>query len=255
MIVRRAVPAVAALAVVFIAWEAYVRASGLSAVVLPPPSRVISALWDFREEATRHAVTTLGEAIVGLGVSLAFGILTATAMDRVTVVRRAVEPLLIGSQTIPIVAIAPLLVIWFGFGIEPKVLVIALITFFPITISLLDGFAGTPATATDLLRSIGASDGQAFRLLRWPGALPSLFTGLRIAAAYAVVGAVFGEYVGAVTGLGIWMQVSQNAFRTDLVLGAVLITAVLSVLLYTVVGLAERVLVPWHRAARNPTPR
>jgi ABC-type nitrate/sulfonate/bicarbonate transport system permease component len=255
MIARRAVPALAALAVMFIAWEVYVRISGLSAVVLPPPSRVISALWDFRDDASRHAVTTLTEAIIGLGVSLAFGILTATAMDRVPVIRRAVEPLLIGSQTIPIVAIAPLLVIWFGFGIEPKILVIALVTFFPITISLLDGFARTPTTATDLLRSMGASDGQAFRMLRWPGALPSLFTGLRIAAAYAVVGAVFGEYVGAVAGLGIWMQVSQNAFRTDLVLGAVLITAVLSVLLYAAVGMAERVLVPWHRATSDTGPR
>jgi ABC-type nitrate/sulfonate/bicarbonate transport system permease component len=248
MKVSRAVPAIVAVAILLLAWEGYARAAGLPAVVLPPPSRVVSALWEFRLDAIRHTMTTLLEAILGLAVSVAFGVATASAMDRISIVRRAIEPLLIGSQTIPIVAIAPLLVIWFGFGIEPKILVIVLVTFFPITISLLDGFAATPAAATDLLGSMGATDGQMFTKLRWPGALPSLFTGLRIAAAYAVVGAVFGEYVGAVTGLGIWMQISQNAFRTDLVLGAVFITAIMSVALFVAVGAAERLIIPWHRA-------
>ena len=251
MIPRRAAPAIVAVAILLLVWEAYARSAGLSPIVLPPPSRVLAALWEFRDDAIRHAATTLVEAVLGLAVSLAFGIATAVAMDRIAIVRRAIEPLLIGSQTIPIVAIAPLLIIWFGFGIEPKILVIVLITFFPITIGLLDGLAATPASGTDLLRSMGATDGQAFRKLRWPGALPSLFTGLRIAAAYAVVGAVFGEYVGAVSGLGIWMQVSQNAFRTDLVLGAVLVTALISVALYMAVGVAERLIVPWHRASRG----
>jgi ABC-type nitrate/sulfonate/bicarbonate transport system permease component len=250
MSARRLAPAVVAIVVVLLVWEVYARLSGLSPVVLPPPSRVLAALWDFRSDAMGHAMTTLVEAVVGLALATLFAVLVAAAMDRVTVVRRAIEPLLIGSQTIPIVAIAPLLVIWFGFGIEPKIVVIVLVTFFPIAISLLDGFAATPPAATELLESIGASEEQAFRQLRWPGALPSLFTGLRIAAAYAVVGAVFGEYVGAVSGLGIWMQISQNAFRTDLVLGAVLVTAVLSIALYLAVGLAERLLVPWHVARR-----
>jgi ABC-type nitrate/sulfonate/bicarbonate transport system permease component len=250
MTVRRTVPAILAIAILVVAWEAYAWLAGLPAVVLPPPSRVAWALWEFRADALAHATTTLTEALVGLSVSLAFGVATASAMDRLPIVRRAIEPLLVGSQTIPIVAIAPLLVIWFGFGIEPKILVIVLITYFPITISLLDGFAATPAAATDIFRSIGATDDQTFAKLRWPGALPSLFTGLRIAAAYAVVGAVFGEYVGAVAGLGIWMQISQNSFRTDLVLGAVLVTAALSVALYLAVGVAERWLIPWHRQAR-----
>jgi ABC-type nitrate/sulfonate/bicarbonate transport system permease component len=250
MSARRLAPAVVAIVVVLLVWEVYARLSGLSPVVLPPPSRVLAALWDFRSDAMGHAATTLVEAVIGLALATLFAVLVAAAMDRVTVVRRAIEPLLIGSQTIPIVAIAPLLVIWFGFGIEPKIVVIVLVTFFPIAISLLDGFAATPPAATELLASIGASEAQAFRQLRWPGALPSLFTGLRIAAAYAVVGAVFGEYVGAVSGLGIWMQISQNAFRTDLVLGAVLVTAVLSIALYLAVGLAERLLVPWHVARR-----
>ena len=123
--------------------------------------------------------------------------LTAIALDRWAPVRRAVEPLLVTSQTIPIVAIAPLFVIWFGFGLLPKVVIVVLVTFFPVTVALLDGFGRVDPEATTLLRSLGASTRQTFRCLRWPSALPSLFTGLRISVVYAVIGAIFGEYVGA----------------------------------------------------------
>ena len=150
-----------------------------------------------------------------LSVTLAIG--AAIALDRWEPVRRAVEPLLVTSQTIPIVAIAPLFVIWFGFGLLPKVLIVVLVTFFPVTIALLDGFGRVDPAAMDLLRSMGATARQTFRALRWPAALPSLFTGLRISVVYAVIGAIFGEYVGATEGLGIWMRLSQNSFRTDLV--------------------------------------
>ena len=108
------------------------------------------------------------------------------------------------------VALAPLFLLWFGFGLAPKVLVVVLVTFFPIVVALLDGFRGVAPEAEDLLRSYGATDGQAFRKLRWPAALPSFFTGLRISVVYAVIGAVFGEYVGAREGLGIWMQLSPE---------------------------------------------
>lgn len=247
---RRAAPATLLVLAILVAWELYCAASGISPVVLPSPTRIAGALWDFRATATGHALTTLSEAIVGFSVATVAAIGAAVAMDRVAAIRTAVYPLLVGSQTIPIVAIAPLLVIWFGFGLAPKVLVIALVTFFPIVVSLLDAFAATPADATDLLRTLGATDRQAFRLLRWPAALPALFTGLRIAVPYAVVGAVFGEYVGATSGLGIWMQTSQNAFRTDLVFGAILIVSVLSVVCFMVVGVVERLVVPWHGRAR-----
>ena len=248
---RRAVAPSVVIVGLLVLWEAYCRTSAISPFVLPSPTRIVSALWDFRADAVRHTGTTLTEAIIGFAVALALAVGAAVAMDRVVAVRRALYPLLVGSQTIPIVAIAPLLVIWFGFGIEPKVIVIVLITFFPIVVALLDAFAGTPADATDLLATFGATDRQTFRLLRWPAALPALFTGIRIAVPYAVVGAVFGEYVGAAQGLGIWMQISQNAFRTDLVFGAVLITAVVSIALFLGVGLVERAAIPWWRASRG----
>ena len=247
---RRYGPPLALVAILLGVWEVYARTSGVSPFVLPAPTQVLGALWDFRVEAVRHAVPTLVETVVGFSLSIAGATAVAVALDRVGWARRAVEPLLVGSQTIPIVAIAPLIVVWFGFGLMPKVLVVVLVTFFPITIALLDGFASTSAEATELMRSFGASAGQTFRKVRWPSGQPAFFTGLRISATYGVVAAVIGEYVGATDGLGIWMQLSQRSFRTDLVFAAILLTAVLSVGLYCVVVLAERAAIPWWRASR-----
>ncbi len=235
---------------VLLVWEGYVRVASIDPITLPSPSRVLGALWDFRETAAGHLVPTLAEAIAGGTLSLLFAVGAAVALDRWTPIRRAFEPLLVTSQTIPIVAIAPLFVIWFGFGFLPKILIVVLVTFFPITIALLDGFRRVDPDAVALLRSMGATPRQMFRKLRWPAALPSLFTGLRISVVYAVIGAIFGEYVGATEGLGIWMRLSQNSFRTDLVFGAILLTALVSVSLYVAVGLAERLAIPWSPAVR-----
>jgi ABC-type nitrate/sulfonate/bicarbonate transport system permease component len=248
---RHWAPPLVLLGLIVIAWEAYVRLAGIDPVVLPAPTRVLTALWDFRSAAVGHLVPTLVEAIVGCALSVTLAIGAAIALDRWGLVRRAVEPLLVTSQTIPIVAIAPLFVIWFGFGLLPKVLIVVLVTFFPVAIALLDGFGRVDPEATALMRSMGASPRQAFRKLRWPAALPSLFTGLRISVVYAMIGAIFGEYVGATEGLGIWMKLSQNSFRTDLVFGAILLTAITSVALYLGVGIVERAVAPWSTGARH----
>jgi ABC-type nitrate/sulfonate/bicarbonate transport system permease component len=189
--------------------------------------------------------------VLGFSLAVVLAILAAAAMDRAPAARRAVEPILVATQTIPVVALAPLFLLWFGFGLAPKVLVVILVTFFPIVVALLDGFRAAPPEASDLLRSYGATDGQAFRTLRWPAALPSFFTGLRISVVYAVIGAVFGEYVGAREGLGIWMQLSQNSFRTDLVFAAIVVTSAISLLLYWAVGLLRRVVIPWAPGVRR----
>lgn len=236
--------------VLLAAWEAYVRIAGVSPVVLPGPVRILDALWTYRADAVRHAIPTLLETVIGFGIAVVLAIGAAIAMDRAPAVRRAVEPLLVTSQTIPIVALAPLFLLWFGFGLAPKVLVVVLVTFFPIVVALLDGLRSAPPQSAELLRSYGATDSQVFRKLRWPSALPNLFTGLRISVVYAVIGAVFGEYVGAREGLGIWMQLSQNAFRTDLVFAAVIVTSALSLALYALVGLARRAAIPWAPGVR-----
>jgi ABC-type nitrate/sulfonate/bicarbonate transport system permease component len=248
---RDRLPAIAFVVAILVAWEAYVRVSGVEPVVLPAPSRIAGALWDFRVDAARHALPTLIETVVGFLLAVVLAVAAAVAMDRVPFIRRAVEPILVTSQTIPVVAVAPLFLLWFGFGLLPKILIVVVVTFFPIVVSLLDGLGSTSRDASDLLRSYGATDGQAFRKLRWPTALPAFFTGLRIAVVYAVIGAVFGEYVGAREGLGIWMQLSQNAFRTDLVFAAILVTSVVSLALYWVVGLVRRATIPWAPGVRR----
>ena len=251
---RARLPTIALIATILVGWELYVRLADVSPVVLPGPSRIVGALWEYRDEAARHALPTLIETLVGFGTAVVLAILAAAGMDRVPAVRRAVEPILVTSQTIPIVALAPLFLLWFGFGLLPKVLIVVLVTFFPIVVALLDGFGSVAPDASELMRSYGATDGQAFRKLRWPAALPSFFTGLRIAVVYAVIGAVFGEYVGAREGLGIWMQLSQNAFRTDLVFAAIVVTSALSLGLYWLVGVVRRATIPWAPGVRREPP-
>jgi len=248
---RRAVAPLLVIVGLVAVWELYVRVSGISPLVLPAPSRFVSALIDFHDDAIANTIPTLVETLIGFGVSAVGAIGAAIVMDQAPVLRRTLYPLLVGSQTIPIIAVAPLMVIWFGFGLLPKVIVIVLVTFFPITVALLDGFSGVPVDAMDLMRTLGAGRLDVFAKLRWPAAMPSLFTGLRISASYAVVAAIFGEYVGAFQGLGIWMQVSRNAFRVDLVFVAILISALLSLGLFAAVSGLEAVAIPWYRASRR----
>ncbi|HMR49475.1 MAG TPA: ABC transporter permease [Arachnia sp.] len=238
-------------AVAIVVWEIAVRATGVRPQVLPPPSRVADAGWGQREAILDHALATLSVTAAGFGLSLVLAWAIAVAADFSPTLRRGVMPLLVASQTIPVIAIAPLVVIWFGFGLWPKMLVVSLVTFFPLVVGLVEGFASAPAEASGLLRSMGAGPVRTFLLVRLPSALPSFFTALRIGITYAVTGAIFAEYVGARRGLGIYMSVQKNAFRTDLVLAAVAVTAVVSVGLYLSTYLVERLVIPWHVAQRK----
>ena len=245
------VPPVLLLAALLAGWQWYVTTHDVLPQILPTPGRILIQGWSFRGDIWTNTVPTLIETGVGFIVSLAFAFAVAVAMDFWSAVRRSVYPLLVVSQTLPIIAIAPLLIIWFGFGLLPKVLVVALVTFFPVTVSLVEGFASTDPEATDLLRSMGASRWRTFRLLRLPGALPQFFAGLRIAITYAVVGAVFAEYVGAENGLGIYLQEQKNAARTDLVLASVAVIAVLSLTLFALTYLVQQLVIPWYRLSRR----
>jgi ABC-type nitrate/sulfonate/bicarbonate transport system permease component len=245
------VPAVAVPLAVLVVWQLACSLGDVDPTVLPTPTRIVDQLFQARDVAWTHTAQTLQETALGFAASVVFAIALAVAMDQVGWLRRSLYPMLVGSQTIPVIAIAPLMIIWFGFGLFPKVLLIVLATFFPIVVALLDGFAATEREAMNLLRTMGASRWQVFVLVRFPGALPSLFTGLRISATYAVIAAVFAEYVGAYDGLGIWMSQSKNAFRTDLVFGAIGICALISVGLFVAVAVVARVAMPWWFAARR----
>ncbi|HZQ35662.1 MAG TPA: ABC transporter permease, partial [Dehalococcoidia bacterium] len=196
-----------------------------------------------------HATQTLVETVLGFALAVATAAVFATILEFSRLARAALLPVLIASQTVPIVALAPLLVLWFGYGALPKILVVALVCFFPMVIALVHGFAETEPDLVRLYRSFGASRLQIFRLVQVPTSLPVFFAGMRIAVTYSVIGAVFGEYVGAVRGLGIFLQTAKNSYRTDLVFSMIAVTAALSLLLYGAVLLLERLTIPWANSA------
>jgi ABC-type nitrate/sulfonate/bicarbonate transport system permease component len=237
--------------VIVLGWQWYAATSGLGDDVLPPPSRVLSQAWLNRADLLANAIPTLTATLVGFAVSLVIGFLLSVLLDSSSLIRRSVLPVLVVSQTLPLIAIAPLMILWFGFELLPKVLIVVLVTFFPITVSLVEGYASADRNAEALLRSMGAGRLQIFRLLRLPSAMPYFFSGLRIAITYAVVAAIFAEYAGAAEGLGIYMQLAKNSFRTDLVLAAVGVSALLTLLLFALTYLVERLTIPWWRLSRS----
>ncbi|ORI14488.1 nitrate ABC transporter permease [Rhodococcus sp. 1168] len=247
---RWAMPSVTIVAVLVIGWQVYVQLSGIRPQVLPSPSRIVAQGWAQRDAIAENAAATLQVTVLGFAVSLVVAWILAVAVDFSPWLRRAVVPLFVVSQTLPIIAIAPLLIIWFGFGLLPKILVIALATFFPMAIGLIEGFAAADRDARALLASMGATRWQQFRYIRLPSSMPRFFTSLRIGITYAVVGAIFAEYAGASAGLGIYMNQQKNSFRTDLVLAAVLVTAVISVTLFLLTYAVERVVAPWAQDSR-----
>lgn len=233
------------------AWWLYVALSGVGVDTLPSPGRVVSAGWDDRAALSSNAWPTLWATLLGFSLSLVLGFALSAALDFSGLVRGAVLPVLVASQTLPLVALAPLVILWFGFGLLPKVLLVAFVTFFPITVGLVEGYAATDRDREALLRSMGASRTRIFRSLRLPTAMPFFFAGLRIAITYAVVAAIFAEYAGSEKGLGIYMQAAKNSFRTDLVLAAVLVSAALTLVLFALTFLIERLAIPWAALERR----
>ena len=188
------------------AWQAVCSAGIMPPYLLPSPVAVLRALAGDWPLLAGHAVTTLAEAGIGLAAGIALGAAAAVTMDRFEVLYRAFYPLVVLTQTIPTVAIAPLLVLWFGYGMLPKVVLIVVATFFPITVGLLGGFKSVDPDEIDLMRSMGASRWQIMRHVKIPAALPQFFSGLKISAAYAIVGAVIAEWLGGFSGLGVFVR-------------------------------------------------
>ncbi|APE44567.1 nitrate ABC transporter permease [Sulfitobacter alexandrii] len=241
MVVLRHIFPAGVLAVAFFGgWEGYVAFAGLSPLVLPAPSDVLNGLVVDRAAIFRHAAATIGVAAVGFSLSVMIAALVSGVFHFVDWLRRGAMPLLIASQTVPIVALAPLMVLWFGFGLLPKVLLVILVTFFPMVVSLMAGYATLPRAYGDQLRSMGASRWQVFRRAALPSARGHFFAGLRISATYAIVATIFAEYAGARRGLGIYILTAKNSFRADLVLSAVLVSALLTLTLLALIQLVDR---------------
>jgi ABC-type nitrate/sulfonate/bicarbonate transport system permease component len=236
-----------ALAIVLLGlWQMYASRPGSDPTLLPTPLEVWAALVAQRDILWHHTLVTLYETLVGFGAALAAGLLLGTAIDFSPWLRRALYPLLVTSQTIPIITLAPLLVLWFGFGLVSKAIVVLLVCFFPVVVALADGLRAADPELMKLYRSFGAGPVRIFWSVRLPGALPSLFSGIRIAITYSVIGAIFGEYVGASEGLGFYMALKYHAFATAAMMAGIAVTAALSIALFGLTAVVERLALPWY---------
>jgi ABC-type nitrate/sulfonate/bicarbonate transport system permease component len=238
-------PSAVFLALLVLAWEVLVRVLETPHYIVPAPSRIWQAFWETKELLPDHIQTTFTQAVLGLMLGATAGVVIAVLVAGIPLVRRVVMPLLVSSQTIPIIVLAPLLMIWFGFGMTPKILLVALWGFFPIAVATADGLANADREMAGLVRSMGGSRLQVLWNIAVPGAVPAFFSGLKIAAAYSVGGAVVGEWIGASSGLGLYITRAQASFRIDRVFVAVVLIAALSILLFAVVHMLARLATPW----------
>ena len=247
--VRRWLPALIIVFGILVVWEAYVRIFDVQTWLLPAPSAIGVALVEDAGLLWRHTRVTLSEIIVGFGLALASGVLLAAAIGISRTLERALYPFIIASQTIPIIVIAPMLLIWVGYGLAPKVIVVALISFFPIVVNMVDGLKSVDRDMVNLMRTLGANRRQIFFKVQVPTSLPYLFSGMRVAIAVSVIGAVIGEWVGSSEGLGYLMLRSKPQFLTERVFASIVILSVMGIALFGSVGILERIVIPWRRPA------
>ncbi len=232
-------------------WELYARSGGVDDLILPAPTEVAKALWEDRDLLWDNFAVTAGEVLLGLLLALVAAALLAAALHFSTAVRRAVYPLLVASQTVPIVVVAPLLVVWFGYDLAPKLAIIALICFFPIVVTALDGLAGIDPDLRKLMRTLDAGPWRTFRLVELPSALPFLLSGARIAVAIAVIGAVLAEQAGSSEGLGHLLLQATPQLETPRAYAAVVLLSAFAVALFSGLSLLERLALPWAHRTRS----
>ncbi len=223
-------------------------AAGDAEFLVPAPSDIADALWNDRDLLAEDAWVTLREVVLGFALALVSGLALAVLIHLSKTTRRAIYPLLVASQTIPIVVLAPILVVWFGFGIFPKLLIIALICFFPITVNAYDGLRSVDPDLLKMMRTLGAGRGQTLRRAELPWALPFIFSGAKIAVAVAVIGAVFAEWAGADSGLGHLILVSSGELSTSLTFAAIVVLSAIAICLFALLALVERRVVTWKES-------
>ncbi|MFS0784633.1 ABC transporter permease [Bacillus sp. 1P06AnD] len=232
---------------IVILWEIAVRVLSIESWLLPAPSEIFKeGVADFGRISGQLA-STVELSLLGLLIGSVIGLLLASCLHLFPGVKDAVYPLLILSQNVPIIVLAPLLVIWFGFGLLPKLIVITLVCFFPVAVAALDGLRQTPYELKHYFEMMGANKRQLFWKLELPHSLPFIFSGLKISATYSVMGAVISEWLGAKDGIGVYMTMASKSFRTDRVFVAIIIVMGLSLLLFLAISLLERYMVSWKR--------
>lgn len=248
---KRIGPPLVLLAAAVGVWELVVRAASVPDYLFPAPSAVASSLARDAGLLGPATLVTLREVVLGYLLAVAAALLLAVALHFSAALRRALLPILVLSQTVPTVLLAPILAILLGYGIEPKLVVVAVVCFFPIVVNTVDGLRSADPELVRMMRTLHGDRLAIFRRVELPGALPAVFSGARVAATYAAVGAVFGEWAGSSAGLGFVILQAQPALDTARIFAAVLILSALALALYALVTLAERLLVPWQPEARH----
>ena len=244
---RSAIYTVAALAAVITVWHVIVSLTGLPGYILPAPMRVLDTLWGSRALIAEHAVVTLIEVVVGLVIGAGLGVITAIQLAMSASARLFLRPILVFSQALPVFALAPILTLWLGYGLGSKIAMAVLIIFFPVTSAFFDGLMKTPRGYLDLAQTMGASTWHIMLKIQIPAALPSLASGLKLAAVYAPIGATIGEWVGSSQGLGYLMLLANGRVKTDLMFAAMLTLGVMSVTLYALISMALDRLIDYER--------
>lgn len=236
-----------AILLILIIWQLVSSLGIVDSFMLPSPIQVATAFVTEFPVLMEHSVITLTEAFLGLLIGILFGFIMAVLMDHFDYLYKAFYPLIVLTQTIPTVAIAPLMVLWFGYEMTPKVILIVITTFFPITVGLLTGFKSVDKDSVNLLRAMGAGRLEIFRYIKLPGAIPQFFSGLRISASYAVVGAVISEWLGGFGGLGVYMTRVKQAFSFDKMFAVIFLISIISLLLMKGVDLLQKKCTPWEQ--------
>ncbi len=245
--IRNILPPVITMGLILLFWENFNWMFDQPDWLVPPISKIFVTAWvEAPDRYIPNGWITFQEIIFGFFFGVSTGFFLAVIVFHSRVLRQALLPLILGSQAIPSLAIAPVLVIWFGFGMEPKVIITALIVFFPVFVNTFAGFSSIERDSVSLMDSLGASQWQVFSKVRFPGSLPNIFTGLKIAATISPIGAIVGEWVGAHEGLGPVMIAANAAFKTHVVFGAIFYLAMMAISLFLLVNLLERWLIPWH---------
>lgn len=232
-------------------WELVVRVNDIPHWKLPTPSGIGGELWDSRGLMLSHTWVTVKEVIVGFAIALASATILATLITQWRVLGRVIYPGVIASQAMPIIAIAPLLLIWVGYGMQHKVIVVALISFFPIVVNTVDGLRSTDPDMINLLRVLGAKRRHVFVKAQVPTAMPFLFSGIKIGVTMSVIGAVIGEWVGSSEGLGYLALRSQAQFLTERMYAASVLLCLMGIFLFLIVGAMERLMLPWYHDQRR----
>jgi len=248
---RGAVRWVLSLSLFVLLWLALIWIFRFPAYVLPSPATVAATLWQDGRLLIEHGLMTLYEAVVGLAVALILGVSVALVLHTSKALRYLTYPHLVLLQAVPLIAIAPVVIVWFGFGPLGKILVVAFVCFFPVTVNAYEGFRTVDPAYRELLDTYGASRWNRYRHLYIPASLPGILSGARIAATYSVLGAVIGEWLGGAVGLGVYMTRAQRSFRTDRLFAAIVVVMAMSLALFKLVGAIGDALTPWTRRDRH----